>query len=346
MYPGGEREPGAHAALTGLSLTVRKGEVIAVVGPSGCGKSTTLRLVAGLDEPDQGTIHLAGRPMKGIPPQDRDVAMVFQGYALYPQMTAREIMEFPLRMRKAPPAERARAVDEAASLLGLSRLLGRRPDQLSGGERQRVAMGRAIVRKPRVFLFDEPLSNVDPSLREELRQELGSLVRGIGATALYVTHDHAEALSLGDRVAVLRAGRLLQCDTPRALYETPSTEFVGAFVGSPRMNLLDGERDGDSVSVGPFRVSRGAASVPHRVRVGVRPEDVTVSDDGVGVEGTLVQVEPIGAETHLVVEARGLTLRARRAGFDLRRRGQAVRVSLVPGRAHFFDPSRDGARCI
>jgi multiple sugar transport system ATP-binding protein len=342
-YPGGDRE--AHAALTDLSLTVLRGEVLAVVGPSGCGKSTTLRLIAGLDAPDRGRITLGGRSMAGVPPQDRDVAMVFQGYALYPQMTARQILEFPLRMRKVPAGERTRAVDEAAALLGLTGLLGRRPDQLSGGERQRVAMGRAIVRKPRVFLFDEPLSNVDPSLREELRQELSGLVRRLGATALYVTHDHAEALSLGDRVAVLRAGRLQQCAPPRDLYETPASEFVGTFVGSPRMNVWDAHLDGESVCVGAFRIPRGAAQTPQGVRVGLRPEDVLVRDEGEGVPGCVVAVEPVGAETHLVVEAGGLTLRARRPGFELRPRGSAVRVSFASGRAHFFDRSRDGARC-
>jgi len=244
--PAKRGEP-APPALHGITLGVERGELVVVVGPSGCGKSTTLRIVAGLEEPDGGTVTIAGRPMNGVPPQDRDVAMVFQGYALYPQMTAREIMEFPLKMRGMPRGQRAKAVDEAAALLRIERLLDRRPGELSGGERQRVAMGRAIVRKPRVFLFDEPLSNLDASLRGDIRLEIGQLVRRLGATALYVTHDHVEAMTLADRIAVMKSGRLLQLATPREVYEQPATSFVGTFLGSPRMNLLPARVEGDWV---------------------------------------------------------------------------------------------------
>src|SRR6204780_3246199 len=245
-------------ALRDITLGVTRGELVVVVGPSGCGKSTTLRIVAGLEEPDAGTVTIAGRAMNGVAPQDRDVAMVFQGYALYPQMTAREIMEFPLKMRGLPPAQRARAVDEAAGLLRIEKLLDRRPGELSGGERQRVAMGRAIVRKPRVFLFDEPLSNLDASLRSDIRLESGQLVRRLGVTALYVTHDHVEAMTLADRIAVLRGGKLLQVGTPRELYERPATSFVATFLGTPAMNILPAGMDADGrfVLAGPFRVPR------------------------------------------------------------------------------------------
>jgi multiple sugar transport system ATP-binding protein len=270
--------------------------------------------------------------------------MVFQGYALYPQMTARQIMEFPLRMRKVPASERSRAVDEAAAMLGLSRLLDRRPDQLSGGERQRVAMGRAIVRRPRVFLFDEPLSNVDPSLRSELRTEIGILVRRLGATALYVTHDHVEAMTLADRIAVMREGRLLQCAAPREIYERPATEFVGSFVGTPRMNVLDATVDASgSLHAGPFRLPKLDGVESTVVRVGIRPEDVHL-DGSDGVKGEIAAIEPLGAETHLVVAVGELRLRARHAGFDLYSRGETVTVRLDAARAHYFDPAREGAR--
>ena len=331
------------AALEGITLAVERGELVVVVGPSGCGKSTTLRIVAGLEEPDAGTLTIAGKPMKGVAPQDRDVAMVFQGYALYPQMTARQIMEFPLEMRKMPRDRRAAAVQEAAALLRIEKLLDRRPGELSGGERQRVAMGRAIVRKPRVFLFDEPLSNLDASLRGDIRLEIGQLVRRLGATALYVTHDHVEAMTLADRIAVMRAGRILQLATPREIYERPATSFVGAFLGSPRMNLLPAAVDGDAVVAGPFRLPRPPGALPARLEVGVRPEHVTLGNDG--ARGEVVAVEPLGAESHLIVKmTAGPDLRAHAPGFDARRRGDTVGVTIDVARAILFDADGDGAR--
>lgn len=340
-YPG-ERGRPPHAALKGVDLHVAKGEVVALIGPSGCGKSTTLRLVAGLDDPDEGEVRIAGRPMRDVAPQDRDVAMVFQGYALYPHMTAREIMEFPLRMRGVAKAERTRAVEEAAGRLGLSRLLDRRPDQLSGGERQRVAMGRALVRKPRVFLFDEPLSNIDPALREEIRGELAVIVRDLGATVLYVTHDHIEAMTLADRVAVLHCGRLLQVSSPREVYERPAAEFVATFVGSPRMNVIAGEVRAGELRAGPFRLAKPAGVSPSSVRVGVRAEHVRVGEGD--VEVTVTAVEPHGAETLVTLSVGEITLRARRPGFASHRPGETVKVALDEGALHLFDPSRDGAR--
>jgi multiple sugar transport system ATP-binding protein len=330
------------AALQGISLTAARGEFVVVVGPSGCGKSTALRIVAGLEEPDAGSVAIAGRPMKGVPPQDRDVAMVFQGYALYPQMTAREILEFPLKMRGVPREQRARAVGEAAAMLRIERLLDRRPGELSGGERQRVAMGRAIVRKPRVFLFDEPLSNLDASLRSDIRIEIGQLVRRLGATALYVTHDHVEAMTLADRIAVMRGGRLLQMGTPREIYDRPATAFVGTFLGSPRMNLLPGRVDGDAIVAGPFRVVRKGVALPARVEVGVRPEHVVLGQGD--HDGEVIAVEPLGAETHVVVRVGDLDVRAHTRGFDTRRRGDRVLVSIDAERAMVFDADGDGAR--
>jgi multiple sugar transport system ATP-binding protein len=335
-------------ALRDITLGVARGELVVVVGPSGCGKSTTLRIVAGLEEPDAGTVTIAGRPMNGVPPQDRDVAMVFQGYALYPQMTAREIMEFPLKMRGMPREQRARAVDEAADLLRIEKLLDRRPGELSGGERQRVAMGRAIVRKPRVFLFDEPLSNLDASLRGDIRLEIGQLVRRLGATALYVTHDHVEAMTLADRIAVMRGGRLLQLASPREVYERPATAFVGAFLGSPRMNLLPARVEGSAIAAGPFLLPKPAGALPARLEVGVRPEHVTLveptDEAGGGETGEIVAVEPLGAETHVLVRVGDQELRAQSRGFDTHRPGDPIRVKLDAAHVLVFDAEGDGER--
>ncbi len=342
-------------ALDGVTLSVARGEIVVVVGPSGCGKSTTLRLVAGLDEPDEGTVAIAGRSMKGVAPQDRDVAMVFQGYALYPQMTVRQILEFPLRMRKASASARSQAVDEVAAMLHIERLLDRRPGELSGGERQRVAMGRAIVRKPRVFLFDEPLSNLDASLRGELRLEIGRLVRRLGVTALYVTHDHVEAMTLADRIAVMKAGRIVQVGTPREVYERPATSFVGTFVGSPRMNLFAARSERDALVAGPFRLPLPRGPLPPRLEVGVRPEHVRLRGphDGGGAPAEVVAVEPLGAETHLLVRVGDLELRARGPGWEgweageaaeAPRRGDPVRVAIDVERAIVFDADGEGER--
>jgi multiple sugar transport system ATP-binding protein len=270
--------------------------------------------------------------------------MVFQGYALYPQMTAQQILEFPLKMRGMGAAERRDVVRQTAALLRIEGLLTRRPSEMSGGERQRVAMGRAIVRKPRVFLFDEPLSSLDASLRSDIRLEIGQLVRRLGVTALYVTHDHVEAMTLADRIAVLRAGRLLQIGTPREIYERPATSFVATFLGAPRMNVLPGRVDAEGLFVmaGPFRVPRPKGSLPARIEVGVRPEDVHLGE--AGAPGEIVALEPLGAETHMVLQVEGNTLRAVSRGFDARQRGQATRVSIDAARAHIFDADGDGAR--
>ncbi|EYF05986.1 ABC transporter ATP-binding protein [Chondromyces apiculatus] len=271
-FPGADRP-----ALQGLDLSIAPGELMVFVGPSGCGKSTALRLIAGLDAPDAGSIHLGGRDVSRVPPQERDVAMVFQGYALYPHMTVAEIMAFPLKMRGVARAARDARVVEVAATLGLSRFLARRPGELSGGERQRVAMGRAIVRAPKVFLFDEPLSNLDAALRAELRVELSALVRRLGTTAIYVTHDQVEAMTLGDRVAVLRTGELLQVGAPRAIYEDPETLFVAGFLGAPAINQVEVRRDdgryrADGAPIS-FDVPPGL-DLPERAVIAVRPEHV------------------------------------------------------------------------
>jgi multiple sugar transport system ATP-binding protein len=342
-------EEGEGQALTDVSFAVEKGELMVVVGPSGCGKSTTLRIVAGLEQADGGTVRIGGRDMANVAPQDRDVAMVFQGYALYPQMTVRQNIEFPLKMRKVDSAERRRRADEAAEMLRLGKLMGRLPGELSGGERQRVAMGRAIVRRPRVFLFDEPLSNLDAALRQELRVEIGVLVRELGVTAMYVTHDQVEAMTLADRICIMKRGEVLQIATPREIYERPETSFVATFMGAPRMNLLDAKVEGDELACGPFRLPKprelqgGSASLPDRLVVGVRPEDVRLVDEG-GAPLDVVISEPLGAETHLVLRTGDVEIRARAPGFDPRPPGSAVRVSLDGARLHYFAASEDGRR--
>jgi multiple sugar transport system ATP-binding protein len=334
-------------ALSSVSLAVRKGELLVVVGPSGCGKSTTLRVVAGLEEADGGEVRIGGRSMRGVPPQDRDVAMVFQGYALYPQMTVRENIEFPLKMQKTARLERRRRADEAAAMLRLAPLMDRLPAELSGGERQRVAMGRAIVRRPRVFLFDEPLSNLDAALRQDLRIEIGALVRELGVTAIYVTHDQVEAMTLADRICVMQRGQVLQIAPPREIYERPATRFVATFLGTPRMNLVEGRASEGELVAGPFRLPRPphVASAEALV-VGVRPEDVHLAEPGdAGAARFSVAVsEPLGAETHLVLRAGEVELRVRAPGFDPRPPGTAVHVTIDASRVHVFAAAGAGER--
>jgi multiple sugar transport system ATP-binding protein len=344
QFPGNPRP-----SVDALDLDVAEGEVVCLVGPSGCGKSTTLRLVAGLDVADSGTIHIGDRDMRGVPPQDRDVAMVFQGFALYPHMTVREILGFPLKMRGVKPDERAAAVERTAKLLGITPLLERRPGQLSGGEQQRVAMGRAIVREPQVFLFDEPLSNLDAALRAELRVELAKQLRRLEATALYVTHDQAEAMTLGDRIAVLRAGRLEQLDTPRAIYEHPATTFVASFFGTPPMNLLNADRDGERAKVASLALPAPPGAVTKLV-LGVRPEHVRLvtnaSAPGSAARGQalVTAVEPLGAESHLELDFEGHPLRTRFPGFATPAPGETVTFEFDHGDVRWFD--RDSGRSL
>ncbi|MFO0761658.1 MAG: ABC transporter ATP-binding protein [Byssovorax sp.] len=344
-YPGAEQP-----ALASLDLDVNDGELLVLVGPSGCGKSTALRLIAGLDTPDGGSIHIGDRDVTRVPPQDRDVAMVFQGYALYPHLKVRDNIAFPLKMRGMPAAERARKVDEAAALLGLGKLLDRRPAELSGGERQRVAMGRAIVRSPEVFLFDEPLSNLDAALRAELRVELSAQVRRLGTTALYVTHDQIEAMTMGDRIAVLRGGKLQQLGSPRAIYEDPASDFVAGFLGTPQIGWIDLAREGASLTgAGATFTAPAGMRLPAKVKVGIRPEHLSLSpsfSEGaqrVTLRATVSAVEPLGAETHLSVDAGGARLRARTPGFAAPQRGEAVSLHLDARTLLWFDADT-GAR--
>src|SRR5687768_10301537 len=245
-------QDGGHVAVHGVDLEVADGEFVVLVGPSGCGKSTTLRMIAGLESITAGSLYIGDRLVNDVPPKDRDIAMVFQNYALYPHMSVRENLAFALRLRKLPQSEIDRRVQRAADTLGLEQVLDRKPRQLSGGQRQRVAVGRAIVREPAVFLFDEPLSNLDAKLRVQTRREIAKLHRDLGATMIYVTHDQVEAMTLGDRIVVMNAGRVQQVDTPLALYDRPANRFVAGFIGSPAMNFIEGAiADASSADASP-----------------------------------------------------------------------------------------------
>ncbi|HWO89017.1 MAG TPA: ABC transporter ATP-binding protein [Gemmatimonadales bacterium] len=318
-----KRYDGATAALDRVSLEVRPGEFMVILGPSGCGKSTALRCIAGLEEPTSGDVLIGGAVVTDRPPRERDVAMVFQNYALYPHLTAGENIAFPLRMRRVAESEIRGRVAETARLLGLEPLLSRRPAQLSGGERQRVALGRAIVRQPAVFLFDEPLSNLDAQLRSGMRAELMALHRRLGATMLYVTHDQVEAMTMGTRIAVLKSGVLQQVGTPREIYDRPANAFVAGFIGSPGMNLLDAATHGHG---------GGAATI------GFRPEHATITAAAPGGwPGVVVLAEPLGADTlvHVRLETgASLTVRVRDA--DVPPPDTAVRVVVRPDRIARF----------
>ncbi len=327
-----EKSYGDVQVLKGVDLSVQDGEFIVLVGPSGCGKSTLMRCVAGLEDITAGQLQIDGARVNERPPRDRDVAMVFQSYALYPHMTVRQNMAFALKVRKTPQAEIDRAVGEAAEMLGLTPLLDRLPKAMSGGQRQRVAMGRAIVRRPKVFLFDEPLSNLDAALRNQMRVELKRLHKQLDATILYVTHDQVEALTLADRIVILDRGVLQQVGTPQEVFEEPANTFVATFIGSPAMNLLDGVGDGTTVRVGTLSVAGG---VTGKVTVGVRPHEVLV---GQGAdEATVDVVEHLGWEVHLHLSLgeQRLTARAETATLGPVKVGDTVRVKL--GRARFFD---------
>ena len=312
---------GATEVLKGVDLAVERGEFTVFVGPSGCGKSTLLRIIAGLDEQTGGDLLIDGRLMNGVPPAKRGIAMVFQSYALYPHLTVEGNMGLALRQGGVAKAEIAARVARASGLLQLEDLLGRRPAELSGGQRQRVAIGRAIVREPALFLFDEPLSNLDAALRVGTRLEIARLHRALGATMIYVTHDQVEAMTLADRIVVLRAGRVEQVGRPLDLYRRPINRFVAGFLGSPTMNFVEGEQ--------AARV--GAASI------GVRPEHLDVTEDG-GWTGTVSHAEHLGADTMLYVEVPGMGLvTARVAGEDAHEVGARVGLTPRDGRVHRFD---------
>jgi multiple sugar transport system ATP-binding protein len=347
-FEGVEKRFDAVVALHHLDLEAPDGAFLVLLGPSGCGKTTALRILAGLEQPTAGTVMIADRDVTRVQPRDRDVAMVFQSYALYPHLTIRQNIAYPLRVRKVAAAERERAVAEVAEALEIGHLLDRRPKQLSGGQRQRIALARAIVREPQAFLMDEPLSNLDARLRLTMRGEIKRLQHRLGTTTLYVTHDQAEALTMADLIAVLRDGELQQVGTAADIYDRPANRFVATFVGSPPMNVLRLALDGDrrEIVVGGAPVPGGgsryaACSGAKAVEIGIRPEDVRlVAPDAPGaIRGEVYVVEPTGNETlvDVLVGDEHISARAPR-GFDAPI-GSPVGVELAAGAACFFDAS-------
>ncbi|MEP6472540.1 MAG: sn-glycerol-3-phosphate ABC transporter ATP-binding protein UgpC [Gemmatimonadota bacterium] len=335
-----------HVAVNDVSLAIADGEFLVLVGPSGCGKSTTLRMVAGLEIPSAGTVRIGSQVVNDVPARDRDIAMVFQNYALYPHMTVRENLAFALKLRKVAPAEVEKRVTSTAEMLGIGMLLDRRPRQLSGGQRQRVALGRAVVRQPQVFLFDEPLSNLDARLRVETRREIAALRRRLGTTAIYVTHDQVEAMTLGDRIVVMKDGDVQQVGTPLTIYRQPASTFVATFIGSPPMNLLPG-----AVVPGPvpgLAISGSALRIPlatrlpatlapaREVTLGIRPESIRLGSDGDSA-AVVEEVEPLGGETIVTLLSEGARITARVDGALDIGRGASVRWSVAPGEMHWFD---------
>ena len=330
---------GTMEVLHGISLDVADGEFVALVGPSGCGKSTLLRMIAGLDSVTSGEIHLNGLCVNEVAPKDRDVAMVFQSYALYPHMTVRENMGFALVMAGVKRAEARAQVEKVAGILGLEALLERRPRELSGGQMQRVAMGRAIVRNPAIFLFDEPLSNLDAKLRGKVRGEIKALHGRLGTTTVYVTHDQVEAMTLANRLVVMRDGHVEQIGTPLALYDRPETPFVAGFIGAPAMNLLTGVVDGSRLRL-PSGLALPVPSLPvsGEGTLGIRPEHLTLAPEGWPFRVTMV--EPMGNETHLTgdigrVEA-AVTVKTR----DLPAPGTIIAVQPDLAQLHLFQNDR------
>ncbi|MEV8534818.1 sn-glycerol-3-phosphate ABC transporter ATP-binding protein UgpC [Streptomyces sp. NPDC051211] len=344
LYPGGDKP-----AVDQLDLQIEDGEFLVLVGPSGCGKSTSLRMLAGLEDVNGGSIRIGERDVTHLPPKDRDIAMVFQNYALYPHMTVADNMGFALKIAGVDKATIRRKVEDAAKMLDLTQYLDRKPKALSGGQRQRVAMGRAIVRKPQVFLMDEPLSNLDAKLRVSTRTQIAALQRDLAITTVYVTHDQVEAMTMGDRVAVLKDGLLQQVDTPRNMYDRPANLFVAGFIGSPAMNLVEvpiadgGVKFGDSVvPVSREALSAAADAGDRTVTVGVRPEHFDIGDEG-GLSITVNVVEELGADGYVYGTAqlgeKSQDLVVRVHGRQVPEKGSTLHVVPRGGETHVFSTS-------
>ncbi|MFC3686378.1 ABC transporter ATP-binding protein [Hydrogenophaga luteola] len=331
--------------LKRIDIDVAPGEFLILVGPSGCGKSTLLNIIAGLEEPTEGELHIGGKNVIGMPPAQRDIAMVFQSYALYPTMSVADNIGFALEMRKVPKAEREKRIQEVAAILQIQHLLDRRPAQLSGGQRQRVAMGRALARDPQLFLFDEPLSNLDAKLRVEMRAEIKRLHQHSGITTVYVTHDQIEAMTLGSRIAVMKDGILQQIGTPDQIYRRPANTYVGGFIGSPTMNFINGrvERAGEG---GRFVFEGGALDIPcpegPEATLGQRPEHIHLNADA-SWRGEVVLVEPTGADTYVVVKTAVGLITVREAANTKVAVGDNVGMTVSGRHNNWFDKTT-GAR--
>ncbi len=361
-----KKYPGGVVAVSDFNLEIKDKEFIILVGPSGCGKSTTLRMVAGLEEISDGQIYIGDRVVNDVAPKDRDIAMVFQNYALYPHMTVFDNMAFGLKLRKTSKDEIRRRVEEAARILDIEHLLERKPKALSGGQRQRVALGRAIVREPKVFLLDEPLSNLDAKLRAQMRTEISKLHQRLGTTFIYVTHDQTEAMTMGTRIVVMKGGFIQQVDTPQNLYLYPCNLFVAGFIGSPQMNFIEsvilkegndyfvefGSEDTKTRAGVKFKIklpesknkdNRLEAYVGKEVIMGIRPEDVhneedllAANPDGI-VEADVEVTELMGAETYLYMDCEGQPINARVSPTNTARPGDRIKIALEPAKIHLFD---------
>ena len=369
-----KRYPGGVTAVSDFNLEIKDKEFIILVGPSGCGKSTTLRMVAGLEEITDGEILIGDRVVNDVAPKDRDIAMVFQNYALYPHMTVFDNMAFGLKLRKTPKDEIKRRVEEAARILDISHLLERKPKALSGGQRQRVALGRAIVREPKVFLLDEPLSNLDAKLRAQMRTEISKLHLKLGTTFIYVTHDQTEAMTMGTRIVVMKDGFIQQVDTPQNLYTYPGNLFVAGFIGSPQMNFIDSKllKEGDDFFVEfgtedtktragvKYKIKLPASKnkdgvldeyVGKEVIMGIRPEDVHNEEDLVAkfpegiVEANVEVTELMGAETYLYMNCEEQAINARVEPTNTAKPGDRIKITLEPGKIHLFDKETEVTIC-
>jgi multiple sugar transport system ATP-binding protein len=337
------------AALDDVSFNIKDGELFVLLGPTGAGKTTTLRTISGLTKQDSGSILFDGEPVDNMTPAERDTAFVFQQYSLYPTMSVYDNLAFPLRspLRKVPEPEIKKRVEETAEILRISGLLKRKTGHLSGGEMQRVSIGRAIVRQPRIFLMDEPLSNLDFKLRESLRVELEHIQKTQGSTTLFVTHDQVEALTMSDRIGVLREGKIVQVGTPRDIYDRPATVFVAQLVGTPRINLLDTQLEDGVLHVKESTIQlkpgANAAELPDSCLLGVRPEDIVPAPEG-EFSGEIVLIEPLGVETIVHIKSGSQTLLSTEAGISAWKVGEPVRFNIVRDRLHYF--SSDGNRVV
>ena len=361
-----KKYPGGVIAVSDFNMEIKDKEFIILVGPSGCGKSTTLRMIAGLEDISEGELYIGDRLVNDVAPKDRDIAMVFQNYALYPHMTVFENMAFGLKLRKVPKNEIIRKVEEAARILDITHLLERKPKALSGGQRQRVALGRAIVREPQVFLLDEPLSNLDAKLRAQMRTEISKLHKKLGTTFIYVTHDQTEAMTMGDRICVMKDGYIQQIDSPTNLYQTPVNQFVAGFIGSPQMNFIDsilrkvddkfivefGSKEKKyTVEIPESKADETVLSglVDQEIVLGVRPEalhdeDMFLSNAKTGVVNCLVEVtEMMGAETFLYLSCEDIPLIAKVSPRTTARPGQEYTLAIDPNRIHLFDKETEKA---